>query len=177
MAVLLAAVVAPSAGAWNSYPRIDDALRHFDSRPDSYVRCLTDDEAASYRYSPNETSIIYDNGRWVRPGLWLSLDAGVCEEMLGVLDTPADYLGDAIHNETAAEQFLVFTHEIGHMRGGKYWRSESRMWCFGINHVRGVMAYMGVPPDTIAMLWPYVLEQSRLWAYDPYRLLPCRLVS
>jgi hypothetical protein len=167
LASTTAAVFVQTVAAYTDYPQLDATLTHFVGRP-ATVRC--DDPDGNYT-----SVVIGKGGQLVRPGSYIVLAPGVCENMLSALADPASY-SDSVRAGATAEQFLLFAHEIGHMRGGKYWADESRQWCFGVSHVQAVMAYMGVSQDYIAKLWPYVLQQAKLWP-ALYRQEPCRIMA
>lgn len=179
-ASLLALALTQGAQGWHGYAVMDDVWTHYAGH--GYVRCM--DPGDVYKVDPTvgdyanggpsaETQVITFHGRWVKPGHWTVFEPLMCDNLMDSLNRPDAWTASRNILPQLGFNWLIFTHELGHMTGGYNWKSEKAQTCYALNNVQAVLTYMGLPAEYLPVFYAAVVI-----AYgnmpDGYRLKGCK---
>lgn len=161
LAAVAAALLLPAAATgYSTHPSLDEVAGWLAQRP-AEVRCLTPaetltDPVISFWGASAYVEIVDD-----RPSQHTVFGHGLCEKLLALHD--GSWQG-RYSLSGVAWAVLALTHESGHLRGWAWWKSEAKVNCWALRHVRYTAERLGASPD---LAWA-----MRSWAFYWYRKQP-----
>ena len=154
---------------WVTFPHINSTMSRFAGRS-MVARCFTQ-EGIKHTVNLGHgiggfTSVVHNKeGRAVRPGNYIMLQPGVCEEIEQTVFHPELNGTSELWKDSIGAQFWLLGHEMGRTMGMQGWERNPGYApeCWGVAHDPEIMADLGMPRQQIEEILPYVYKAHRIF--------------